>query len=337
MTYLLLSKYRSELMGIAMLLVMLFHASDFEFHIAALDTVKQSGYCGVDIFIFVSAIGLSMSLCKKKQEYVGFIQRRAKRVLPAYYAVMLPYIGIKILLGYAPLSSLIFNSSLLYYWVKCEDAFNWYISAIMLFYAITPLLWNVINRAKRRAVSAALCIAVGLLVIVVLIHDNYWSYLDFFYRVPIFIMGLLVGIYIYESRQFTLSHGVFWLIWFALGIVYRYFYANQGVLPCYVPLAPMFLFIIPPLCMVVCALFKLLPLGALRAVLSAVGERSLEIYLLNVSFFAETDFLRRFIKLDKGNYGYWVVIIVLNIICGFILHKLLKIAGEYILKKKLTN
>ena len=56
MGYSVLSKYRSELMGAAMLWVMLFHAADLTFPIPGLDLFRAAGFGGVDIFILLSAI-----------------------------------------------------------------------------------------------------------------------------------------------------------------------------------------------------------------------------------------------------------------------------------------
>lgn len=64
MGYSVLSKYRSELMGAAMLWVMLFHAADLTFPIPGLDLFRAAGFGGVDIFILLSAMGLSLSLSR---------------------------------------------------------------------------------------------------------------------------------------------------------------------------------------------------------------------------------------------------------------------------------
>lgn len=67
-----------------------------------------------------------------------FWWRRARRILPAYFVVMVPYTLFLILRGQAPLSALVWNSTLLAYWVHTPGAFNWYVSGILLFYVLTP-------------------------------------------------------------------------------------------------------------------------------------------------------------------------------------------------------
>ena len=58
----LISRYRSELMGFAMLWVMLFHSFDLELGHVVLQAVRRMGFGGVDIFILLSAMGLVMSV-----------------------------------------------------------------------------------------------------------------------------------------------------------------------------------------------------------------------------------------------------------------------------------
>ena len=59
----LICKWRAELMGAAILWVVLFHAG-FQFRGVFFDTVQAIGYGGVDIFFLLSGIGLYYSLKK---------------------------------------------------------------------------------------------------------------------------------------------------------------------------------------------------------------------------------------------------------------------------------
>lgn len=72
------SKYRTQLMGISILLIMMFHVGFF-----------KCGYIGVEFFLLISAIGLFFSL-SKDQRLIPFYKKRLIRILPAYFIVAIP-------------------------------------------------------------------------------------------------------------------------------------------------------------------------------------------------------------------------------------------------------
>lgn len=325
MSYRLLSKYRSELMGAAMLWVMLFHAFDLDLRFGALNAVRAAGFGGVDIFIVLSAMGLTVSLSRREQTYGAFLARRGERILPAYFAVMLPYTLFQILYYGAPWSSLVFNSTLLSYWVHCTGAFNWYVSGIMLFYALTPPCLRFLRGQKHRECTVAAGIVLVVAVCQLLMREGYWQYVDVFYRVPLFFLGLLLGLYLVEEKPFGKKDAAFWALWLLFGAFYavavaRNDAAESGV---FTPLCHLFLFTTVPLCLMACLLFEKLPLSVLRRALRFVGERSLEVYLLNVSLFSEITLLRRLVSFGPSNRLYFLIMFAVNIALGALGHRLL--------------
>lgn len=161
MSYRVLSRYRTELMGVAMLWVMCFHAYDLELGNGLMNAVRAAGFGGVDIFILLSALGLAMSQTRQSTEYAAFLRRRAGRLLPAYFAVMIPYTLYLILRAQAPWIALFWNSTPLYYWVRCPGAFNWYVAGILVFYALTPPCLSALCRARRRELLAISAVTGG--------------------------------------------------------------------------------------------------------------------------------------------------------------------------------
>ena len=323
MDYAVLSRYRPELMGFAMLWVMLFHAFDLFFGVPVLDFLRSAGFGGVDIFILVSAMGLAMSLDRKDQPYGEFMTRRAARILPGYYLVMIPYTLWCVTRGTAFLSTLVWNSGLVSYWINCKGKFNWYVTGIMLFYALTPWCFRRLKNARHREMLVGGGVALGLLVCQILMRDGYWNHLDIMYRFPIFFVGLLLGLYIRQGRKVGWKDGLFWGVSLTLGGLYL---LARGRVPenvIQLPLCHLFVFTTVPMCLLGGLLFERLPLGWLRKGLRLVGENSLEIYLLNVSFFAETAFWRQFMP-SLNTYTYYFVSILLNIVLGVALHQVLE-------------
>lgn len=324
MGYRLLSKYRSELMGVAILWVMFFHAFDLDLGLEALNFVRSAGFGGVDIFILLSSMGLVLSLSSRTQDYSAFMVRRARRILPAYFVVMVPYTLFLILAQGKPWSALIWNSTLLYYWVQASGGFNWYIAGAMTFYAITPACFRRLRDASHRERTTALCVLLSFLACRVLVREGYWHAMDFFYRVPVFFLGLLLGFYVLEDRKLGKKHLLFWCLWLALGMVYlaAALGVDQNQFP--LPLCHLFLFSTVPMCLVLCACFDRLPLGWLRKFFRLLGEHSLEIYLLNVSLFSQTELLRKLVSFGPTNRLYYFLMFTLNILLGVLLHKLVE-------------
>ncbi len=321
----LLSKYRSELMGYAMLAVIFFHAMDLslDFGIGStaaniLSNIRLYSYYGVDIFVFLSAVGIAMSLSSRKQEFSDYMSRRAKRLLPAYFIVMIPYSLYLIGASRASLSVLIWNSTLLSYWVKPAGGFNWYVTGIMLLYIIAPTWHSFISRSKKRVLLTVSAILIVMCATMILISDNWWKHLDIIYRVPVFLLGLLIGTYIKEERRFGIK-GLFANIILTIlgcGMLYLHFTAER-----YIPPTFGFLCLVLPLCLGLSVLFEKLPLGYPRMVLKTIGNSSLEIYLLNVSLFSETALLRQYINFGgPTNRLYYLIVFAANILLGMLLH-----------------
>ena len=328
MEYRALSRYRPELMGIAMLWVMCFHAVDLELGVEGLNFIRSAGFGGVDIFILLSAMGLVMSLERRKTAYGEFMLRRAWRILPAYFAVMLPYTVFLHFYEGAPWSSVLWNSLLLNYWVRCPGSFNWYVSGAMLFYALTPAFYRHFRDAGSRERAVAVWILLGLAVCQVLMQNGYWYYMDFFYRLPVFFLGLLVGFYVLQERRVQRKDLFAWGLALLLGGVYLLAALKQragGSFPLEFPLCHLFLFTTLPMCLTVCTIFERFGLGWLRGILGKIGRCSLEIYLLNVSVFSQLELLRRFVPTGGDhNRVYYLIMFPVNILLGIGLHHLME-------------
>ena len=324
MGYRLLSRYRAPLMGFAMVWVMLFHATDLELGHPLLDGIRAAGFGGVDIFILLSAMGLALSLSRREQDYSSFMARRAGRILPAYYLVVIPYTLYLILAKGKYWSALIWNTTLLYYWMRSSAAFNWYVAGAMTFYALTPFCFRRLRASGNRAGLTAAGVAGALLVCQLLMQEGYWYVTDFFFRVPVFFLGLLLGFYVGEERELGKKDLIFWSASLLAGVGYLAAAFLWTDCPLELPLCHLFLFTSVPMCLVLCFLFEKLPLGWPGRFLALVGECSLEIYLLNVSLFSELELLRRVIPTGPGSLLYFAIAIPLNIILGIALHRLVE-------------
>ena len=124
----LLSKHRSVIMGIAMMMIVLYHQPFSTFPGSAL--IHRYGMLGVDIFLFLSGFGIYFSLAKSKDKSIGsFYRRRLVRILPT---AILAGLLVTIPCG-APSS---------HPWSLSVTGLNlWYIRSILLLYLIAPFLF----------------------------------------------------------------------------------------------------------------------------------------------------------------------------------------------------
>jgi peptidoglycan/LPS O-acetylase OafA/YrhL len=160
--------YRPDIDGIraiAVLSVVFFHAGV---------PYLTGGSTGVDIFFVISGylIGghIFSAACAGKFSFLGFYQRRAKRILPAFYGMLLFTIAAALLLmsphearAFAITAvSAVLSASNIYYWhstdyfttsANLQPLLNtWSLGVEEQFYAVIPLLMVLLARIRRSLV-----------------------------------------------------------------------------------------------------------------------------------------------------------------------------------------
>lgn len=331
--YGLFSRCRGELMGLAMLWIMSYHAFFWTPAWPWLKDFKEMGFCGVDVFLLLSALGVSMSLERRQEGYGAYLKRRLVRVLPLYLLVT-GFYGLALrLAGKASLKTVAWTVSTLFYWLDKPHCFNWYIPALLGFYLIAPAaLWLL-----RRGRWPGLTVAAAWVVSFVLYHVREAfgpSELSggTIARLPIFLLGLFLGLLLSRGAKLTLWQAALWL---ALPLV-AIPAVRRASYPYYLPTALGFCLVCVPLCLMVAWLLDRLPTGGLRWLLRAVGESSLEIYLLNVIFVREYGLLSAFIPLGTNHHIYYALTVPLNLLLGIALHALIRKPLAK-LSEKITN
>lgn len=140
-----LSKYRSELMGIAMLMVV-FHHLPFEINNPIFHYVKQNAGLGVDIFLLLSGIGLYYSISKENTTLLDYYFHRAIRIFPIYALVIL---AVSIIKGNFNIVAYLLKVSTIGWWTTGE-CYDWFIPTIVMLYAIFPVFYHFILRQNGK-------------------------------------------------------------------------------------------------------------------------------------------------------------------------------------------
>ena len=330
-----LSRYRAPLMGFAMIIVMLFHVplsrSD------AFYGLMRCGNNGVDMFLFLSGIGLWYSWTKPSSESSfweklrKFYFRRFLRLYPAWLIIAsLYYIpqywpngG-----GYSPnLFHLIANILVGWSFWRIDDLTFWFVPAIMALYLIAPFYMRLIQRDR---IWRWLPLVTILWYLLVRDWPPLWKsvgYVEIFWsRIPVFLLGINAGELVKaplnppsrgkDSSLFTLHSSLFFLLslWYCVYVEGH----RHGAFPpatermVYIPLAVSAMFLM-------CKVFRYAPSWLLRA-FTFIGGISLEIYLIH------TQFVLVYVK--PYHLGYWptfLLMLAFSIPLAWLLSKLVSL------------
>ena len=206
-----ISECRNSIMGVPILSIMLFH--QYFISMIPFNFFHKFGYWGVDIFLFISGMGLVNSL--KKNTKKDYYKRRFIRIIPScllcgttkYIVFILFYSSLFILkdglkIGIWSIASL--------------DL--WYIHTIIILYIISPIIFKSLNKNKYLTIAIILFLFLlnGIFLKPIVDYDWLspkgiisWT----IERLPVFTLGMYLSIYnritnnyIYIFIPFIISH-----------------------------------------------------------------------------------------------------------------------------------
>ena len=267
-----ISTYRSELMGWAIVWIMMLH---FTFtQIKPLGFLAQYGFAGVDIFMLVSGFGLFFSL-EKNSHIIQFYKKRFLRIFPTYYILG---IFASILLYHDNPIAYLFRYTTIGFWTGGIYG-DWYIPSIVFLYILTPFIKKLYDR-NLFAIIISIC-SLCLIASYILVADNYIPKSDphFFllYRIPSFLFGMTCAYWIKNG----VSNKYYYYILLAGIPFFIYLFPHHHEIYNYKYLSTVFL--IPLFTFVFVVISKHLP--PINPVFSKIGQASLEIYIIQGMFF----------------------------------------------------
>lgn len=313
-----ISRFRAEHMGAAMLMVILFHVA-----LPRYDTffgLRRMGNIGVDIFLFLSGIGLWFSWAKESHEgrlardWAKFYWRRLVRIYPAWFMIAsLYYIPRFDGTHWADLfGDILINWD---FWLNDELTF-WYIPATMMLYIFAPPYMELIRRHPIYQWLVAIMIMWCILVQYVSPIHNAVGHIEIFWsRVPIFFLGINMGETVRQKQ--TLDGQSIWMILltFVMALATSIWLEQEihGHFPLflermlYIPLTVTTILILN-------RIFRRTPQWINRC-FAFVGMISLESYLIHIEFVLR--------PLERHHLGYWptfLLTVVITIPLAYILH-----------------
>lgn len=191
----LINKYRREIMGFAIVWVMLLHCYTEIAQLANLNILRfifSQGNIGVEIFLFLSGIGLYYS-CSKDEAIIPFYSRRIKRVVIPWLIMAAPYWFLKtIIVDHEGIGSYFLNLTGISFWINGITT-TWYVALIVLLYFLYPYIYKIQKNNSKWVVLTIVLFIIVNVVMLFLCSDYYRKVEIAFTRVPIFLLGSLIG------------------------------------------------------------------------------------------------------------------------------------------------
>lgn len=314
-----LSSYRSQIMGIAIIWIMFFHWPELFRSIPLVSFIMKRGMTGVEMFLLVSGIGLFYSMTKN-DDFKEFYIKRALRVLVPYLVISLPYWIWQDIYLNRGIRKFFLDYSLIAFW-KNGDRKVWYIALILVLYAVYPFLFQYFQKGAVKSRKAALmALSLFLPFLIYAVNPSYFKVTEIaFWRISSFVLGSLLAVWVMEGHKFRKIQ--------FLGIAA----ATMGVIAVVLILNHMtsipgiFRMVYLPVGFLSAVVLWLLNCGWLNSLLGKFGACSLELYLIHI-------FLRSLYEhyiltgITNSSPLYSIIIpcaiIALSIILSMLAHKL---------------
>lgn len=282
-----ISKSRNLLFGIAIILIVLHHLT-FKYtegYIAqAYMFVRALGGFGVDIFLFLSAIGLFYSYSKDKLT-LAFYCRRIYRIFPTYLLVAIPWFIYEDILQKGNWNKFIGHITTLQYWI--DGSGYWYVSAILLIYLFYPILYKFLyyrDESSKISFIKVFIFYIFFILYLYLLFPTYFSAIgQSISRFPIFLMGMYFAPFVKNAVCFSKTKAyVLCFISFIAGILFFGYLALKGANYAYSFWGRLsYVFVAIPIIIFVSYFFGENSNNSLKRFVAFLGSITLEIYLTN--------------------------------------------------------
>lgn len=315
-------------MGIAIVWIMLFHLP-FHPNIPIIKQIMFLGYGGVDIFLFLSGFGLYYSLSRKNVVLSQYYKKRFIRIFPEFWFCLLVIFLLHRNFDFHSICSLLYRATTIGYWIPNTPFTLWYISCIVLFYAIFPFYFKLFSKFGLNVslwfiVSGLLLtIIYGLVMVLFFDNENKGHLLILtISRIPIFFIGAVVGYFTKEKmfrkyRSMNMIILIFLLLSIVAIITLPYLWKNYQAYfwTCSLFFIP-FIFITPSLCIIIVSIIDKMP-NIISNIFTKAGSISLELYIVHEHLYSK---LIPKLSTNIGIYTSEIIALLLSLCIAIILY-----------------
>ena len=200
-------KYRNLIYGLAAIWIVFYHVhTKYKLGIPVISPIINMGKMGVDVFLLLSAVGLSYSI--EKNDTKTFYKNRLKRTFVTYLLIAGPFIVWKYFISQSITPMTVPNfalelSTLSYFWTKEGTYPFWYVPCILFFYALYPVLYRLYKKNKLY-IAGLIVLSIITEILLVLINSPIITVTErTFSRIPIFLVGILLSDCVKREKKIT--------------------------------------------------------------------------------------------------------------------------------------
>lgn len=230
-----LSQYKSEIYGLSILWIMLFHSylSDVYFFkdepvLRYIGRIICYGNMGVEVFLLLSGVCLYFSYIKNPSP-VSFMKKRLVRLIPSVIVIRGGFWLWQYFQGKITLSRALFSMTTLRFWFT-GDGEIWFIPLILLCYTMYPYIYGYLfekEEGTTRRFLLLFFVVVGFTFLARASDPSDYARIEIgLTRIPVFLIGCWLGKYVYEKKEISRC----WWPVFAIMALLCFVVLEQGIL-----------------------------------------------------------------------------------------------------------
>lgn len=319
-----LNRFRTELMGIGALGVLLVHSLDIVPWPNRFRFIIGYGGLSVYMFMFLSGVGLYHSFASRggSVDRMGFYRRRFSRVLIPYLLISGIWYGLKYLVLQFQPGMFLLELSTLSFWLYHKGA--WYVALLIPLYLIYPFFHEWMHRSHRGVKTIVLLILIwGTMAVL-----YKWNY-DLFDHLSqvinslwVFVLGYYYGKKVHEGSNLPELYVWFLAVFLAMKITPLWsikflegaLYSFKGIV----------------ILQFAVGILPVLKMRWLHEALNWCGKHSLELYLTNIYLIQGMKYFG--LQVPEGDLrGCWVYLVIVGL--GILLSAVLAVQEKKIIYK----
>lgn len=305
-----LSQNRSTIMGVATLMIVAFHLAQMSDLISngMIAAAFQTLCSGVEIFIFVTGMGLFYSL-NKNPNLKQFYKKRFINIYPIYLIVALPY---------CIWWSVVNQKGMLFFvnWLAPNYIIGnardiWYIPFILVMYLIYPLAYKALfskqfYKFRYAAVIVISVIWYALMCWLYSLDNDYFNKIEIgLFRFPVFLFACLIGELVFKKTNIGRKIYLF-IIFPVVGIVVIHILFN-GLFEMRMTDALASITYLSILLLI----FNVLKLKNIRKILDFFANMSIELYLVHLLIFKVLSYY------SISKWYYYLIAILMSVLISY--------------------